>query len=40
MGMLFGFAFVAHQLGSFIGIYGLATFLICSTTMLSGGLPS
>lgn len=26
MGMLFGFAFVAHQLGSFIGIYGAGFF--------------
>ena len=26
MGMLFGFAFVAHQLGSFIGIYGAGIF--------------
>lgn len=26
MGMLFGFAFVAHQLGSFIGIYGAGVF--------------
>ena len=26
MGMLFGFAFVAHQLGSFIGIYAAGYF--------------
>ena len=26
MGMLFGFAFVAHQFGSFIGIYGAGYF--------------
>ena len=41
MGMLFGFAFVAHQLGSFIGIYAAGYFFdLFETTMLSGGPPS